>query len=58
MKLKNGQTLPSGHTLNLQIRIARSDWGNMNFDDDYSAKGTDKLTVEQGGKVILGKEPK
>ena len=55
--VKDSKTLPAGHTFNAQIRVARSDWSNMNFDDDYSADGPQYMTVEQGGKVIAGTAP-
>ena len=55
--LKGREVLQAGHTLNLQIRVARADWGNMNFDDDYSAKGTYRVTVEKGGNPVLGTRP-
>ena len=57
IRLKNKEALQAGHTLNLQIRVARSDWGNMNFDDDYSAKGAYRVTVEKGGNLVLGTRP-
>ncbi|MBR3039121.1 MAG: glycoside hydrolase family 9 protein [Lachnospiraceae bacterium] len=56
--IKDSKVLPAGHTLNVQVRVARSDWSNMDFGDDYSAAGPQYMTVEQGGKILLGTEPK
>ena len=56
--LKNKEVLESGHSLQVQVRVARNDWSNMNFDDDYSAKGPSYMTVLQNKKVIVGTEPK
>ena len=52
------EKLPGGHTLTVQIRVARGDWSNMTFDDDYSAFGPEHMTVTKDGKEIIGEEPK
>ena len=51
------KTLPANHTANVQVRVARDDWSEMNFDDDYSAAGPDKMVIRNGKKVVLGTEP-
>ena len=51
------KVLPSGHTLNVQVRVARDDWSEMNFDDDYSAAGPDKMLIKNGKEKVLGTEP-
>lgn len=51
------KVLPAGHTLNVQVRVARDDWTEMNFDDDYSAAGPDKMVIKNGKKKVLGTEP-
>ena len=58
VSLKKKETLPAGHTLNIQVRVAKDDWSSLNFNDDYSAKGADYIVVKAGKDVILGTEPK
>ena len=58
ISLKKKETLPAGHTLNIQVRVAKDDWSSLNFNDDYSAKGADYIVVKAGKDVILGTEPK
>ena len=58
VSLKKKETLPAGHTLNIQIRVAKDDWSNLNFDDDYSAKGAEYVVIKSGKNILLGTEPK
>ena len=54
----NGKKLPGGHTLVIQVRVARGDWSALNFDDDYSAYGPEHILVKDDGKILIGEEPK
>ncbi|GMK37672.1 hypothetical protein PCCS19_07260 [Paenibacillus sp. CCS19] len=59
-----GTIAPGGQTGDIQIRIAKSDWTNLNESNDYSFDGTkssfadwNKVTLYQGGTLVWGIEP-
>lgn len=49
--------LKTGEEWTVQIRVAREDWSNMKFSNDYSAKGADKTVVYYGEKAVIGEAP-
>ena len=49
--------LESGAEWIIQIRVAKEDWSNMNFTNDYSAGGADKVLVYYEEKQQLGVSP-
>jgi hypothetical protein len=58
-----GNLYPAANTGNIQYRIAKSDWSNFTFGNDYSYKAPGKLavndhmTVYYKGQLIFGTEP-
>ena len=61
---ENAGELKPGDLLEIQLRIANSDWTNYNQADDYSFNSTEnsfvdwkKATVYEKGKLIWGIEP-
>ena len=59
-----GSLYPAGNTGNIQYRIAKSDWSNFDFSNDYSYKApanqlavNDHITVYYKGQLIFGTEP-
>ncbi|OQP46263.1 hypothetical protein A4H97_31375 [Niastella yeongjuensis] len=59
-----GNLYPAGNTGNIQYRIAKSDWSNFDFSNDYSYKApanqlavNDHMTVYYKGQLIFGTEP-
>lgn len=51
------RVLESGAEWVVQIRLAKEDWSNMNFANDYSAGGADKVLVYYEEKQQLGVLP-
>ncbi len=47
--------LPSGATVTMQMRIARSDWGDMNLTNDYFTQDVRHVEIQLGGKKVFGK---
>jgi hypothetical protein len=58
-----GNLYPAGNTGNIQYRIAKSDWSNFTFTNDWSYKApaalavNDRITVYYKGQLIFGTEP-
>ncbi|GMK42398.1 hypothetical protein PCCS19_54580 [Paenibacillus sp. CCS19] len=59
-----GSIAPGGQSGDIQIRIAKSDWTNLNESNDYSFDGTksafvdwNKVTLYQSGSLVWGIEP-
>src|SRR5689334_9035815 len=58
-----GNLYPAGNTGTIQYRIAKSDWSNFTFTNDYSWKApaaldvNDHITVYYKGQLIFGTEP-
>ncbi|HEY1201374.1 MAG TPA: DUF4979 domain-containing protein, partial [Niastella sp.] len=58
-----GNLYPAGNTGTIQYRIAKSDWSNFTFANDYSYKApaalavNDHITVYYKGQLIFGTEP-
>ncbi|PWW07156.1 processive endocellulase [Paenibacillus cellulosilyticus] len=59
-----GSIAPGGQTGDIQIRIAKSDWTNLDESNDYSFDGTkssiadwNKVTLYQSGSLAWGIEP-
>ncbi len=58
-----GNLYPAGNTGNIQYRIAKSDWSNFSFANDWSYKApaqlavNDHITVYYKGQLIYGTEP-
>ena len=50
-------SLRPGDEMNIQVRVAKSDWSNFDFSNDYSAGGADKVTVLCEGECIIGIQP-
>lgn len=49
--------LRPGDELTIQVRVAKEDWSNFNFGNDYSAGGADKVALFCEGNLILGSQP-
>lgn len=49
--------LRPGDELTIQVRVAKEDWSNFDFGNDYSAGGADKLAIYCEGDLILGSQP-
>ena len=49
--------LRSGDELTIQIRVAKEDWSNFDFGNDFSAAGADKMAVFCDGELIMGSQP-
>ncbi|GFN30086.1 cellulase family glycosylhydrolase [Paenibacillus xylaniclasticus] len=59
-----GSIPAGGQTGDIQIRIAKNDWSNLNENNDYSFDGTktsfaswNKVTLYQNGTLVWGIEP-
>nr|WP_246070607.1 glycoside hydrolase family 6 protein [Paenibacillus kobensis] len=59
-----GSIAAGGQSGDIQIRIAKSDWSNLNESNDYSFDGTksafadwNKVTLYQSGTLVWGIEP-
>lgn len=46
-----------GDELTIQVRVAKEDWSNFDFSNDYSAGGADKIACYSEGNLLLGSEP-
>jgi hypothetical protein len=63
MKPTLGNLYPAGNTGNIQYRIAKTDWSNFTFTNDWSYKApaplalNDHITVYYKGQLIYGTEP-
>ncbi|MBQ7972373.1 MAG: glycoside hydrolase family 9 protein [Lachnospiraceae bacterium] len=55
--LDSKEVLLPGDEACLNIRIAREDWGSMDFSNDFSAPGVEKMGIYYDGKLILGSTP-
>lgn len=44
--------LAGGDTLQIQVRITKSDWSEFNLGNDYSSGGADKITITYNGKEL------
>lgn len=49
--------LRPGDELTIQVRVAKEDWSNFNFGNDYSAGGADKIAVFCEGNLMMGSQP-
>ncbi len=49
--------LRPGDELTIQVRVAKDDWSNFEFGNDYSAGGADKTALFCEDELILGSEP-
>ncbi len=49
--------LRPGDELTIQVRVAKEDWSNFEFGNDYSAGGADKIAVLCEGELLLGSQP-
>ncbi|MBO9204365.1 MULTISPECIES: DUF4979 domain-containing protein [Niastella] len=63
IKPELGSLYPAANTGNIQYRIAKSDWSNFSFANDYSYTApaklavNDHMTVYYKGQLIFGTEP-
>ncbi|MBQ7766269.1 MAG: glycoside hydrolase family 9 protein [Lachnospiraceae bacterium] len=49
--------LRSGDEVTIQVRVAKEDWSNFDFDNDFSAGGADKVAVFCEGELVIGSQP-
>ena len=49
--------LRAGDELTIQVRVAKADWSNFDFGNDYSAGGADKIAVLCDKTLMLGSQP-
>ena len=49
--------LKPGDELTVQVRVAKDDWSNFEFGNDYSAGGADKMAVYYEDELIAGSIP-
>ncbi len=49
--------LKAGDEITIQVRVAKSDWSNLEFGNDYSAGGADKVAVFYKGDLVMGEQP-
>ena len=49
--------LRSGDEVTIQVRVAKEDWSNFDFGNDFSAGGADKMAVFCEGELMLGSQP-
>ncbi len=49
--------LRPGDELTIQVRVAKEDWSNFDFGNDYSAGGADKVALFCEGNLVLGSQP-
>lgn len=54
VRFGNGK-LPAGATITLQMRIARSDWGDMNLANDYFSQDVRHVELQVSGRKVFGK---
>lgn len=50
-------SLRPGDELVIQVRVAKEDWSNFNFSNDYSAGGAEKIAVFCENELVLGMQP-
>ena len=50
-------SLRGGDEVVIQVRVAKDDWSNFNFNNDYSAAGAEKVVLLLENDVILGTQP-
>lgn len=53
----SGTGLKAGDEWTIQLRVAAEDWGTLNFGNDYSAGGAEKILVYYDGVLISGETP-
>lgn len=46
-----------GDELVIQVRVAKDDWSNFDFGNDYSASGAEKMAMYCDGELYLGTQP-
>ena len=46
-----------GDEWTIQVRVAKEDWSEMNFSNDYSAFGAEKIAVYYRDMLVSGSEP-
>lgn len=49
--------LRPGDELTIQVRVAKEDWSNFDFGNDFSAGGADKMAVLCEGDLVVGSQP-
>ena len=49
--------LRSGDEVTVQVRVAKEDWSNFDFGNDFSAGGADKTAVLCEGELVIGSRP-
>ncbi len=49
--------LRPGDELTIQVRVAKEDWSNFDFGNDYSAGGAEKVALFCEGNLVLGSQP-
>lgn len=49
--------LRPGDELTIQVRVAKEDWSNFDFGNDYSAGGADKIAVFCEDNLVMGSQP-
>lgn len=52
-----GNKLQPGDELTLQIRVAKDDWSNFDFGNDYSASGAEYVALFYKDQLLLGSQP-
>lgn len=49
--------LRPGDELTIQVRVAKEDWSNFDFGNDYSAGGAEKIALFCEDSLVLGSQP-
>ncbi len=49
--------LRPGDEVTIQVRVAKEDWSNFDFSNDFSAGGADKIAVFCEGDLVIGSQP-